>query len=214
MQACVPRTRRQRLTCSGRGAARRLFAAWCTAEPGPSRTPAFGTVPVLRSSVAATLRFACAAARPGNGQAFLIQLSNSPSFWKHAIAIPRRLGARGVLHSLALSKSRGRAERRVPDAPMGLCALVVSAHKALPRSHRETARRSARSGVNGLYVLSLAATVVAIPRLRRFPPPVEGGSPSGSMPRLASGPHDFPVRASVGRQRFLPTLTDPCGCPP
>jgi len=37
-------------TCPGRGAARRLFAAWCAAEPGP-RLLAFEKtgVPVLRS---------------------------------------------------------------------------------------------------------------------------------------------------------------------
>ena len=48
------------ISCPGRSAARRLFAAWCAAEPGPSRTPVLGTVPALRSGMKN------AAPRPGH----------------------------------------------------------------------------------------------------------------------------------------------------
>ena len=37
-------------------------------------------------------------------------------------AIPLRVRARVMLHSQRSLVMRGRAERRVPDAPMGLCA--------------------------------------------------------------------------------------------
>jgi hypothetical protein len=38
-----------------------LFAAWCAAEPGPLRSTAFVTIPVLRSGMKN------AAPRPGHG---------------------------------------------------------------------------------------------------------------------------------------------------
>jgi hypothetical protein len=47
-------------------AQRAALAERCAAEPGPSRAPAFGTVPVLRSSASQELR---AASRPGHALA-------------------------------------------------------------------------------------------------------------------------------------------------
>jgi hypothetical protein len=49
----------------GRSAARRAFAAWCAAEPGPFQTPVLGTVPALRSGMKN------AAPRPGHGSALM-----------------------------------------------------------------------------------------------------------------------------------------------
>ena len=63
--------------CPGRSAARRLFAAWCAAEPGPYQAPVSGTVPVLRSGMKN------AASRPGHVIAFLIQISNG-HFIRHS----------------------------------------------------------------------------------------------------------------------------------
>src|ERR1700754_4913063 len=49
-------------------AQRAALAERCAAEPGPYRTPAFGTVPVLRGSASQELR---AASRPGHGSPIL-----------------------------------------------------------------------------------------------------------------------------------------------
>jgi hypothetical protein len=57
----VPRTQRSA----------QLFAERCAAEPGPSRTPVLGTVPVLRSGMKN------AASRPGHSHPFAARIALS-----------------------------------------------------------------------------------------------------------------------------------------
>jgi hypothetical protein len=70
-------------------------------------------------------------------------------YFNHAFAISRRR-APEVCCILSPSEVRGRAERRVPDAPMGSCAGWGSRHTRLGHGYTGNIRRSARSGFNGL----------------------------------------------------------------
>jgi hypothetical protein len=72
------------------------FAAWCAAEPGPYRTPVFGTVPVLRSSVKN------AASRPGHDPT----IPSSPRGTLHWRArSPRRRLSQSIARSRSCCRS-------------------------------------------------------------------------------------------------------------
>ncbi|CAN0475315.1 unnamed protein product, partial [Phaeothamnion confervicola] len=117
----------------------------------------------------------------------------------HTFAISRR-NAPEFCCGPSPSLGRGRAERRVPDAPAASCALVKNAHEFETTVTPENIRRSARDGVNGLC----RALPGARPGFWSPSHPTEETGlrwkPSlrrGLMPRGTSGPHAFAVRSSV-----------------
>jgi len=109
--------------------------------------------------------------------------------------LPRRSRARGVLHSRPPNRE-GARNAGCPMHPWA-CARGVTSSAQGFATNTPVSSGVPRAVVLTVYgVLSPAASVVAVPRLS-VSVSVESGSPSGSMPRSASGPHVFPVRASV-----------------